>query len=79
MAVPGKTSAGLCGPDESQQGSIRRTRSTAGNPLQAALGYDLAQTLFVAPDNLLVEGSADLIYLQILSAACESGALLYCR
>ncbi len=41
-------------------------------PLQAALGYDLAQTLFVAPDNLLVEGASDLIYLQVLSAACEA-------
>ena len=41
-------------------------------PLQAALGYDMAQTLFVAPDNLLVEGASDLIYLQILSAACEA-------
>jgi hypothetical protein len=41
-------------------------------PLQAALGYDLAQTLFVAPDNLLVEGASDLIYLQILSVACEA-------
>ena len=43
-------------------------------PLQAALGYDLAQTLFVAPDNLLVEGAADLIYLQVLSAACEGAS-----
>ncbi len=41
-------------------------------PLQAALGYDLAQALFVAPDNLLVEGASDLIYLQVLSAACEA-------
>lgn len=36
-------------------------------PLQAALGYDLAQTLFVGPDNLLVEGTSDLIYLDILN------------
>jgi hypothetical protein len=36
-------------------------------PLQAALGYDLAQTLFVGPDNLLVEGTSDLIYLEILN------------
>lgn len=40
-------------------------------PLQAALGYDLAQTLFVGPDNLLVEGPADLIYLQVLSGHLE--------
>lgn len=36
-------------------------------PLQAALGYDLAQNLFVAKKNLLVEGIADLTYLTILS------------
>lgn len=43
-------------------------------PLQAALGYDLAQTLFVGPDNLLLEGPADLIYLDFLSdALTQSG------
>jgi predicted ATP-dependent endonuclease of OLD family len=36
-------------------------------PLQAALGYQLAQTLFVGADNLLVEGPADYLYLQVLS------------
>lgn len=36
-------------------------------PLQAALGYDLAQNLFVSPKNLLVEGIADLVYLGIIS------------
>jgi len=36
-------------------------------PLQAALGYDLAQTLFIGPNCLLVEGPSDLIYLQVLS------------
>jgi predicted ATP-dependent endonuclease of OLD family len=40
-------------------------------PLQAALGYDIAQTLFVSPDNLLVEGASDLLYLQVLSQACS--------
>lgn len=36
-------------------------------PLQAALGYELAQTLFIGPNCLLVEGPSDLIYLQILN------------
>lgn len=36
-------------------------------PLQAALGYELAQTLFVGADNLLVEGPADYLYLQVIS------------
>lgn len=36
-------------------------------PLQAALGYTIAQNLFVSEKNLLVEGIADLVYLNILS------------
>lgn len=44
-------------------------------PLQAALGYEIGQTLFVAPNVLLVEGTSDLIYLSLLSRAAErSGA-----
>jgi hypothetical protein len=41
-------------------------------PLQAALGYELAQTLFVGPDNLVVEGPADLIYLTVMSEHLRS-------
>jgi hypothetical protein len=41
-------------------------------PLQAALGYDLAQTLFIGPNCLLVEGPSDLIYLQLFSDAAAS-------
>jgi predicted ATP-dependent endonuclease of OLD family len=41
-------------------------------PLQAALGYDLAQTLFIGPNCLLVEGPSDLLYLKILSEAVVS-------
>lgn len=37
-------------------------------PLQGALGYDLAQHLFIGPDNLVVEGTSDLIYLSVLSS-----------
>ena len=36
-------------------------------PLQAALGYDIAQSLFVGPDNLLVEGTSDYTYLTLVS------------
>lgn len=36
-------------------------------PLQAALGYDIAQNLFVGPDNLVVEGLSDFTYLTVLS------------
>lgn len=41
-------------------------------PLQAALGYDLAQNLFVSKNNLLVEGPSDLIYITVLSNILES-------
>ena len=41
-------------------------------PLQAALGYELAQTLFIGPNCLLVEGPSDLIYLQILNDAVKT-------
>ncbi|NAY93383.1 AAA family ATPase [Muricauda sp. JGD-17] len=40
-------------------------------PLQAALGYDIAQNLFISKFNLLVEGPADLIYLTIMSGILE--------
>ncbi len=42
-------------------------------PLQGALGYDIAQTLFIGPNSLIVEGVSDLLYLPtvggVLSAA----------
>jgi predicted ATP-dependent endonuclease of OLD family len=41
-------------------------------PLQAALGYDLAQTLFVGPENVVVEGPADYLYLTVLSGHLRS-------
>lgn len=41
-------------------------------PLQAALGYDIAQNLFVGPHNLVVEGTSDFIYLTVMSALCEA-------
>ncbi|HPG00019.1 MAG TPA: AAA family ATPase, partial [Kiritimatiellia bacterium] len=37
-------------------------------PLQAALGYDIAQNLFISKHNLLVEGASDLLYLSLMSA-----------
>ncbi len=40
-------------------------------PLQAALGYDIAQNLFISTNNLLVEGVSDLIYLQILTGVLQ--------
>lgn len=41
-------------------------------PLQAALGYDIAQNLFIASHNLLVEGASDLLYLQVMSSLLQS-------
>lgn len=41
-------------------------------PLQAALGWDLAQNLFISKRNLLVEGPSELIYLKHMSNHLES-------
>lgn len=40
-------------------------------PLQAALGYDIAQNLFVGTRNLLVEGPSDLIYIKAAGSLLE--------
>ena len=40
-------------------------------PLYDALGYDIAQNLFVSQNNLLVEGVSDLTYLTVLSSILE--------
>lgn len=44
-------------------------------PLQAALGYDIAQNLFINKNNLLVEGVSDLIYLTMMSSILEESDL----
>jgi len=41
-------------------------------PLQAALGWSIAQNLFISKRNLLVEGPTELIYLQYMSTILES-------
>lgn len=41
-------------------------------PLQAALGYSIAQNLFIAKKNVLVEGPADFLLLQHISALLEA-------
>jgi len=41
-------------------------------PLQAALGYEITQTLFVGKHTLLVEGPSDLLYLKWFSQELES-------
>ena len=40
-------------------------------PLQGALGYEIYQTLFIGPHNLVVEGVSDLLYLQTISALLQ--------
>ncbi len=47
-------------------------------PLQAALGYDLAQSMFTHQRNLVVEGVTDLLYLEALDTAfaAQGGATL---
>ena len=40
-------------------------------PLQGALGYEIQQTLFVAPNSLVVEGPSDLLYIQAISTQLD--------
>lgn len=48
-------------------------------PLQASLGYDIAQNLFVSKKNLLVEGVSDLTILTAMSSILESEKREYLR
>ena len=41
-------------------------------PLQGALGYDIAQTLFIGPNCLIVEGVSDLLYLSAMTGVLAS-------
>ena len=41
-------------------------------PLQAALGYDIVQSLFIGNQNVLVEGVSDYIYLTMISQHLKS-------
>ena len=40
-------------------------------PLQGALGYEICQTLFIGPNNLVVEGISDLLYIQTISTVLQ--------
>lgn len=41
-------------------------------PLQAHLGYEITQALFIGKHTLLVEGPSDVVYLQVLSQALKA-------
>jgi hypothetical protein len=63
--------------DREKQGTVITANVTGSDPrtvfpLQAALGYTIAQNLFVSKRNLLVEGVADLVYLQHVSSQLDS-------
>jgi hypothetical protein len=53
-------------------GDILRNNRETVFPLEMALGYQMAQTLFLAPHCLLVNSASDLIYLQVLGEACAA-------
>ena len=59
------------------KGGTKVTGELAGSsaeslfPLQAALGYSIAQNLFISKKNVLIEGPADLLLLQHMSALLE--------
>lgn len=63
--------------DRAKEGTkITRDLATSSDesvfPLQAALGYSIAQNLFISKKNILVEGPADFLLLQHLSAIMEA-------
>ena len=66
--------------EDRQSGGTTITDNVTGSdprtifPLQAALGYTLAQNLFITRRNLLVEGPADLIYLKFFSSRLEASS-----
>lgn len=41
-------------------------------PLQAHLGYEITQTLFIGQNCILVEGPSDVVYLQVMSQALRT-------
>lgn len=48
--------------------SVQQKDANTLFPLQAALGYSIAQNLFVNRNNLVVEGISDLVYLNYMSS-----------
>lgn len=55
--------------------SVTASDSAALLPLQEALGYDLAQTLFVHQKNLVLEGLTDYWYVEAISELCNEAKL----
>lgn len=51
---------------------IFSTEADTRFPLQAALGYEITQSLFVGKNNLLVEGPSDFLYLKWFSHELQS-------
>jgi hypothetical protein len=54
---------------------VYQTDRETAFPLRAALSYELAQTLVTGRHCLLVERPSDLLYLQLLSQACQDAGL----
>ncbi len=52
--------------------ALEEKDSTTLFPLQAALGYNIAQSLYISEKNLLVEGISDLVYLNYFSELLKS-------
>lgn len=70
--------------DRPDQGTVIATDWTGADaktlfPLQTALGYALAENLFPAKRNLLVDGPTELVYLNLFSAALEKAGRVSLR
>ncbi|HEX6548767.1 MAG TPA: AAA family ATPase, partial [Candidatus Dormibacteraeota bacterium] len=73
MVEPGRLERARLVEDQgAEAGSVVSSEVSAADPdtlfpLQAALGYDIARSLFGGPDHLLTEGTSDYTYLTVLS------------
>lgn len=64
----------LPGDQQGTKVSVDVLEADAGSlfPLQGALGYDIAQSLFVGPNSLVIEGVSDLLYIQSMNEVLRS-------
>jgi hypothetical protein len=73
MVQPGHLEAVRLVEDHGREEGSKITKEIMGTdpdtlfPLQGALGYDMVQHLFIAPYNLVVEGTSDFTYLLVIS------------
>lgn len=78
MVQPGKLERARLVEDKGKKVGTKISRDVLSTnkdtlfPLQAALGYDIAQNLFVSPNNLVLEGLSDYTYIIVMDEHLRS-------